>query len=111
MACQKIFGEGLGALELSGRLSWAKTAEFFLAKEINDAGYQRCLGPHDGKGAILVLGEVRKAFEVHHIKRDILDACFPMGTRIARGNKHAAYVFRLRQLPGQRVLAPTTAHN
>ncbi len=111
MACQKIFGEGLGALELSSCLSGAKTAEFLLAKEINDAGYQRCLGSHYGEGAILLLGETRKTFEVHHIKSDILDACFPMGTRIARRNKHAAYVFCLRQLPGQRVLAPTTAHN
>ena len=109
MARHEGLGIILGAFKLGGLFCRAKNLQAGAAKRIHDPFGQRRFRSNHGEGNFFALG---KSHQFRHSSdRYIIQIRFQRCTGIAGGNKHLVNSRRLRQLPGQRMLATTAANN
>src|SRR5690606_26153037 len=76
---------------------------------IDDAGNERRLGPDDGQFDLLPAREGNERGDVFRVDGDILHFRLACRAGIARRDEHALHARGLRTLPGEGVLAATTA--
>ena len=102
----EVFGEGLGALDLGCEFARAKGLDAGLVHGIDDAIRQGDFRADDDEVDGLLLGELDEGFVVADV--DVSDALGHIShARIARHSVELRCLRRLREFPGQRVLAAT----
>ena len=102
----EILGEGLGALDLGCEFARAKGLDAGLVHGIDDAIRQGDFRADDDEVDGLLLGELDEGFVVADV--DVSDALGDIShARIARHSVELRCLRRLREFPGQRVLAAT----
>jgi len=106
---EKVLGECLGAFQLSGACAGSEASQAALLKVIYHPFNQRCLGADDGEAYVFIFCENTQAIKIHRVDGNIADTGFCCGTGITGRNKNGVYLRRLRNLPGQCMLAPATA--
>ena len=103
---QEILGEGLGRFQLRRGRTRSETLQPGRAKAIDHAGGEWCLRADHGQPDVVLTGQRQQAIDILGIDRDILDSRLQRRAGIARRDQHLLDIARLRQFPGQRMLAP-----
>ena len=109
VALHEGLGESLGTLQLRGGLGRAENPQTVGTEFVHDAGGQRLLGADHGQDDFFGLRP--DAQGLHVGDGNIFKPRIQRGAAIAGGHINRLQLGRLRQLPGQRMFAATTAHN
>ena len=102
-----LLGEPLGRLDLRGVAGGTEGEDAAFAQRVDEAGGEGCFGSDDDEVDATLLGGVAEAVDVGVVDREVL-AEF-RGSGVARRGEQGLAGRRLRQFPGQRVLASTAA--
>ena len=87
VALEKILGEGLGTLQLSGALAGPEAGQSRGLETIHQSRHQRRLGPNDGQADLLVPGEGQEAVEILGGDGHIFDPGLQRRAPVAGGDK------------------------
>jgi hypothetical protein len=99
----EALGEVLRAFELRGFLAWAEDFQATGAKKIDDTGSQGRFGADDGQRHLLLFGEIGEGVEIGD--GDIFKRSVRSRAGVARRDKDLLQARRLRQTPGECMLA------
>jgi hypothetical protein len=105
----EALGKVLGAFQLRGGFCRSEDAQVAGTEHVDDAGRQRRFGTDHGGMHLLPLGVIGQGMDVG--QRQVLKFLFACRTGIARRHVNLLQARRLRQAPGQRMLAPAGTHH
>jgi hypothetical protein len=109
MPSQEVLREGLRAFELCARGERTEALQAGCLEAIHDAADERYLGAHDRQLDPLGARELDQCREVVDRYRDVARLRFGGSAGIAGRHEHFRDARRLRELPGDRMLAPAAA--
>ncbi len=109
MPSQEFLGKGLGALEPRGRLTGSEALESPCGECVDDTCHQRCLRSDDGEVDPLGGSQLHEPRDI--LRRDVQVAYpgFGRGAGVAGSHQHGRDARGGGALPGERVLAATSA--
>ena len=109
MTLEELLREGFGAFELRAGAARPEALQARGFEAVDDAGDERHLGTDDRELDALLLGELDQRREVRGGNGHVARLRLARGAGVARRAQDLADLRRLRELPGQRVLAPAAA--
>jgi hypothetical protein len=109
MAHQEFLGELLAALKARREAARAEAGQAGRLERVDDAEHERSFGSDHGEADVLRTRERHEPGNVHGGDRDIPALRFRRRAGVARRDQDFADARRLRELPGERVLAAAAA--